>query len=108
MTTPIRLDDRLSTVLERDPRLLDTLLAASPAFSFLNNPATRKTMASLSTVAHAARVAGIDADDLLARLNAVLTGAPLPAAAAAPAPAATSPEAVVTAPPSMVVMFLVA
>ncbi|MBP8845969.1 MAG: DUF2249 domain-containing protein [Thermoanaerobaculia bacterium] len=93
MTTPIRRDDRLSTVLERDPRLLDTLLAASPAFSFLNNPATRKTMASLSTVAHAARVAGIDADALLARLNAALTGAPLPAAAAAPAPAATSPEA---------------
>jgi uncharacterized protein (DUF2249 family) len=82
VSEPIRRDDRISAVLARDERMLDVLLAASPAFSHLRNPVVRKTMAKLATVEHAARVAGIDADDLLARLNATLaggsvTGAPL-------------------------------
>ena len=79
MSEPIRLGDRISAVLARDARMLDVLLAASPAFAHLRNPVVRKTMAKLATVEHAARVAGIDADDLLARLNGALAGAPMAA-----------------------------
>lgn len=71
---PIRGDDRISAVLARDERMLDALLAASPTFSHLKNPVLRKTMAKLATVEQAARIAGIDAGALLARLNATLAG----------------------------------
>lgn len=74
MNEPIRLDDRISAVLARDGRMLDVLLGASPSFGHLRNPLVRKTMAKLATVEQAARVAGIDAADLLARLNAALAG----------------------------------
>ena len=82
MSGPIRLDDRISAVLARDARMLDVLLGASPAFAHLRNPVVRKTMAKLATVEHTARVAGIDAEDLLARLNGALAGAPATAAPA--------------------------
>lgn len=74
MNEPIRLDDRISAVLARDERMLEVLLGASPSFGHLRNPLVRKTMAKLATVEQAARVAGIDAEDLLARLNAALEG----------------------------------
>lgn len=77
MTEPIRLDDRISTVLARDERLLDVLVAAAPALGKLRNPLLRKTMSKLATVEHAARIAGLDAVDLLARLNGALAGEPL-------------------------------
>lgn len=100
MSEPIRLDDKIHAVLERDPRMLDALLAVSPSFSMLKNPLMRKTMARLTTVEKAARVAGVDADELLGRLNAVLTGVPwepkasAPAAATDAAPAGELPDAV--------------
>ncbi len=99
MTEPIRLEDRISTVLSRDPRMLDVLLAASPTFSHLKNPIMRKTMARLATVEHAARVAGLDADELVARLNAALRGeAYVPrATAAAQTPAASAPKPAIVA-----------
>lgn len=96
MNQPIRLDDRISAVLARDERMLDVLLAASPAFSHLRNPILRKTMAKLATVEHAARVAGIDAGDLLARLNTALAGESAPAA---PLRAAEASTVVVDLPP---------
>lgn len=78
MTHPIQLGDRISTILKRDPRMLEVLLAASPSFGHLRNPLLRKTMAKLATVEHAARVAKIDAAQLVARLNAALAGEPVP------------------------------
>lgn len=78
MSQPIGLSDRISTVLARDARMLDVLLAASPSFSHLRNPLLRKTMAKLATVEHAARVARIDPQDLLTRLNAALAGEAVP------------------------------
>lgn len=82
MTTPIRLEDRISTVLARDERLLEVLIAAAPAFEKLRSPLLRKTMSRLATVEQAARIAGLDAGDLLARLNGALTGEAMPAARA--------------------------
>lgn len=76
MIEPIRLDDRISTVLARDERLLAVLVAAAPAFKKLQNPLLRKTMSKLATVEQAARIAGLDAADLLARLNGALAGEP--------------------------------
>ena len=85
----IEVDDRVAAVLARDERLLEVFVAASPAFEKLRNTAMRKTMARLVTVEQAARIAGVDAGDLVARLNAALSGAqpsetPLAAAPALP------------------------
>ena len=72
----IRAGDRVGAVLARDERLLDVFVAASPAFEKLRNGAMRKTMARLVTVEQAARIAGIDAGELVARLNDALDRAP--------------------------------
>lgn len=92
MTPAIHADDRVAAVLARDERLLDVLVSASPAFERLRSGALRRTMAKLVTVAQAARIAGVDADALVERLNRALDGgtpgAPsLPRAAATPEPA---------------------
>ncbi len=105
---PILLSDRISVVLGRDERLLDVLLAASPAFVHLKNPIMRKTMAKVATVEHAARVAGIDAQALLDRLNRALLGdayEPTFATKAAPAeePSEPKPALVADARPEQIV-----
>jgi len=89
----IRADDRIAAVLARDERLLDVLVAASPAFEKLRSSAMRKTMARLVTVEQAARIAGIDPAQLIDRLNAALHGqAPaVGAAISAPQGAASLP-----------------
>ena len=79
--TGVTAGDRVGAVLARDERLLDVFVAASPVFEKLRNAAMRKTMARLVTVEQAARIAGVDADDLVARLNHALGGAEAPAAA---------------------------
>lgn len=93
--------DRIASVLARDERLLDVFVAASPTFEKLRSAAMRKTMARLVTVEQAARIAGIDAGDLVDRLNRALAGAA--PAAAEPAPAAAElapiPDAVRAMPP---------
>lgn len=90
---PILLSDRISVVLGRDERMLDVLLAASPTFAHLKNPIMRKTMAKLATVEHAARVAGLDAQALLDRLNQALLGdAYTPTSGVAQAAAVDEPE----------------
>lgn len=84
----IRAGDRVAAVLAKDERLLDVFVAASPAFEKLRSSAMRKTMAKLVTVEQAARIAGIDAAQLLDRLNAVLVGAqPMPDTSWSPPPA---------------------
>lgn len=93
----IRSSDRISAVLARDERLVDVLVSASPTFAKLRNLALRRTFAHLVTVEQAAKIAGVDAAQLVARLNAVLGdghGAalePLPAAEPAIAAAVPAP-----------------
>lgn len=70
----IHASDRVAAVLARDGRLLDVFVAASPVFEKLRSAAMRKTMARLVTVEQAARIAGIDAADLVERLNRALAG----------------------------------
>jgi hypothetical protein len=65
----IRGTDRVADVLARDESLVDVFMAAAPAFARLRNPGMRRVMARLVTVEQAARVAGLDADLLLRRLN---------------------------------------
>lgn len=66
---PIRRADRITRVLERDERMLELLVELSPAFRRLRNPTMRKVMSRLATVEHAARIAGLDPDWLVQRLN---------------------------------------
>lgn len=67
----IRKTDRVSTVLRSDESLIDVFVGLSPAFERLRKPAMRKVMSRLVTVEQAAKMAGVDADELVARLNAV-------------------------------------
>src|SRR5690606_10385588 len=69
----IRSSDRISRVLERDERLIDVLIDASPNFERLRDPRLRKVMSRLVTVAAAARIAGVDERDLVERLNRALS-----------------------------------
>ncbi len=68
----IRAGDRVAAVLARDERLLEVFTSLSPAFEKLRKPAMRKVMAKLVTIEQAARMAGIEPELLLARLNAVV------------------------------------
>jgi len=65
----IRATDRVEAVLARDEALVDVFVALSPAFERLRSPRMRKVMARLVTVGQAARIAGIDPDLLVERLN---------------------------------------
>jgi uncharacterized protein (DUF2249 family) len=78
----IRAGDRVAAVLAKDERLLEVFTSASPAFEMLRNAAARRTMARLVTIEQAARIAGIDAATLVARLNVALGVDPSEAAAA--------------------------
>lgn len=80
----IRVADRLSAVLARDERLLEVLASAAPAFARLRNASLRKHMAPRVTIEQAARIAGIDANVLVNRLNQALENTSV--AEVAPAP----------------------
>jgi uncharacterized protein (DUF2249 family) len=80
----IRAEDRVAAVLARDERLLEVLVGASPAFERLRNGAMRRTLAKLVTIEQAARIAGVDAHALVARLNAALADGGAVAMAALP------------------------
>jgi uncharacterized protein (DUF2249 family) len=66
----IRADDRVAAVLKGDERLVEVFATAAPALERLRNPGMRRTMARLVTVAQAARMAGLEPEALVARLNA--------------------------------------
>ncbi len=80
----IRRGDRVSAVLRRDESLIDVFVSVSPAFEKLRNPRMRKVMSRLVTVEQAARIAGVDADELVRRLNAGAGAASEPLARALP------------------------
>lgn len=85
---PIRADWKVSQVLGQYPQLLDVLINASPAFKHLRNPLARALRTRLVSVAQAARIAGLEPNDLLHSLNAAigLHSAPSLPQASAPAP----------------------
>lgn len=66
----IRANDRVAAVLKGDERLVEVFATAAPALERLRNPGMRRTMARLVTVAQAARMAGLEPEALVARLNA--------------------------------------
>ena len=85
--------DRVSTVIARDETLIDVFVSLSPAFERLRRPGMRKVMARLVTVEQAARVAGVDAEELVTRLNAHGAAAsPPPVASADPSSCTISAE----------------
>lgn len=65
----IQRTDRVSSIIGRDETLIDVFVAVSPAFERLRNPLMRRVMAKLVTVEQAARMGGVDADELVERLN---------------------------------------
>ncbi|WP_234555134.1 DUF2249 domain-containing protein [Thermus caliditerrae] len=68
----VRPEMRVAEVLRRWPELLRVLVEASPAFQRLKNPLLRKTLPNLVTVAQAARMGGLEPEELVARLNRAL------------------------------------
>ena len=72
----IRAADRLEDVLGTDEGMLERLLAASPALEGLRNPTTRRVMGRLATVGDVARMAGLEPDILVRRLNRVAPSTP--------------------------------
>jgi len=66
--------DRISSVIARDERLIDVLAGLSPHFQRLRNPSLRRVMSRLVTVEQAARIGGLDPDDVVRRLNEALRG----------------------------------
>lgn len=65
----IRKTDRVSTVLKHDESLIEVFVSLSPAFERLRHGSLRRVMSRLVTVEQAARMAGVDADELVDRLN---------------------------------------
>lgn len=65
----IEADWKISKVLQEYPQLLDVLADSHPTFGKLRNPLLRRVQSKLVTVQQAAGIAGIDASDLLNRLN---------------------------------------
>ncbi|WP_114313441.1 DUF2249 domain-containing protein [Thermus caldifontis] len=68
----VRPEMKVAEVLRRWPHLLEVLVEASPAFQKLKNPLLRRTMPNLVTVAQAARIGGLEPEELVARLNRAL------------------------------------
>lgn len=98
----IRKDDRVASVLARDPGLLEVFVQASPAFERLRNPVMRRTMARLVTVEQAARIANIDTDAFLAKLNHQSGASPMVEAGSSDAPTNIAPEGLLSTPSSRI------
>lgn len=65
----IRRADRVLELIRRDEELIEVLAGLAPALERLRNPDMRKVMSSLLTVEQVARMAGLDPDRLVERLN---------------------------------------
>ena len=92
----IAADTTVAGLLEEHPELLEFLVAYHAHFAKLRDPLLRRVMASRVTIAQAARMASVDAGELLAALRwaAGEPGAP------ATAPAVSMPIALVALPES--------
>jgi uncharacterized protein (DUF2249 family) len=80
----IAADTTVARLLETHPQLVDFLATYHPHFAKLRDGAIRRIMAPRVTVAEAARMAGIDADELVRALRRA-AGEPEPLAATATA-----------------------
>jgi uncharacterized protein (DUF2249 family) len=69
----IQRGDRVAAVLERDARFVEVFASVSPHFERLRRPSLRRVMARLVTVEQAARIAGVNPEVLLERLNQSLS-----------------------------------
>lgn len=65
-------DWKVSKVLEEYPQTLEVFVAATPHFKKLRNPLLRKALASRVTVLQAAKIGGVEVDELLKNLNAAV------------------------------------
>ena len=65
----IRAEWKVSDVLTRHPHLLQVLIDLSPAFGHLRNPLARTLRTRLVSVAQAARLAGMQPNELVRLLN---------------------------------------
>lgn len=74
MTLPdmITKDWKVAKVLEKYPQTLEVFVAATPHFKKLQNPLLRKALAPRVTVLQAAKIGGVDVDELLKKLNAAV------------------------------------
>src|SRR5690606_29195984 len=70
----IKPSDRLIEVLARDERVLDVILSTTPSLKGLRNPVTRRVMGRLATVEQVARMARLEPDLLVRRINAAIAG----------------------------------
>jgi len=84
---PIRPSDFLASVFSRNERLIDIIASHSPHLAKLRSSPIRRVMSRVTTVAQAARLCGIPAEQLATELNAAL------GIAAEPVAGATSPTA---------------
>jgi hypothetical protein len=62
-------DTKVGALLDAYPELEPVLIEMSPEFRKLKNPILRKTVAKLATLAHAARLAKLDARQLVLTLR---------------------------------------
>ena len=92
---PITPETRVADLLDAWPELEAVLIAEAPEFRRLRNPVLRRTVARLTTLDRAARIAGLDVRALVARLRqaAGLASDPRPTAPGAVVTAATESEA---------------
>ncbi|MDP2316369.1 MAG: DUF2249 domain-containing protein [Pseudomonadota bacterium] len=90
---------RVSDALAERPELRDVLSAFHPAFARLHHPVLGRVLPRLVTVADAARIAGVDADILVAVMNCPV-GPPGAAAAKAAAVGSAAARNPVRPPPT--------
>jgi hypothetical protein len=83
---PILASDRLQAVFKRDERLIDIIASHSPQLARLRHSPMRRVMASVTTVAQAARLCRMPADALVRDLNRAI-GIDAGSETADPAPA---------------------
>ncbi len=69
MTVPITPETKVGALLEAYPELERHLIELAPAFAKLKNPVLRRTVAKVTTLAQAARVAGLNPRELVVKLR---------------------------------------
>lgn len=62
-------NDKIYGIVKENPAIKEVLIKIAPGFKKLNNPILFKTVARVTTVEKAAKMAGIKVEDLLERLN---------------------------------------
>jgi hypothetical protein len=77
VTLPITPETKVGALLEAHPELEERLIELAPAFKKLKNPVLRRTVAKVATLAQAARVAGLNARELVTALREAAGQQPL-------------------------------